>query len=498
MNLAGRRTPSWQVAGKGVVTVAEMRRALLDDAYLVWRTLVRLRDDAKFAALHNTTALTAERIGLTAVQYKKALNRLRRFGLLHDIGWRYLKVFRGGITMRRKVFVREVRGARYKERPFLAVPLDSVKLVKEPPKRGGRRKGAGRPCKYATLQAVVQHLFHVEHTLALVVDQKSNGSESYMETPKSNRSTDLIGSRSSSPDQSGHAFLSEKPDAPAVAALSSGASDLSSSPGQVQESEGAYGARLAGHGQPWIPSLAMEGLPPYPSYEVVKPAVVPAPPQINADYDDRQAALFLLKCYRGAYHARYDEPCPVRLEWLENPGARTSGLTIDLRERGAEPTPARAVNGEITRFQHYEELVTAAKLLRTKGIAPAAWCAFSIDTWQKYGPKAQFKDANKRASVYWTFSPKRIEERSGWFSSEYSRYSGGTAIFGRMHKELLQRYGALRMALRPRMTLDERRALVERYFPRGRYNKLVEAARDEAFATEQDLYGKVERGVFVW
>lgn len=479
MDLAGRRTPSWQVAGRGVVTIKEMRKALLGDAYLVWTTMVRLRDDAKFAKLHGTSKLTAERIGITFVQYKKALSRLRAFGLLQDTGWRRLPVLRGGLTVRCDVYVREVLGARYKQRPFLAVPVEVVAKIKEPPKQGGRRPGAGRPRKPATV-------FHVEPSLA---KPNSNGSEETMEPPKSNGSTDLISSRSYSTDQSGHAFPSEKPDAPAAA----GASILSS-----EEHEGTYGARLGGAASPWIPPMSLAGLPPYPSYDVVKPAVVPSPALISPDLDDRQAALFLLKCYRGAYLARYQDKCPVRLEWLENPSAMTSGVTLALKDRGATTTPARAVNGEISRFQHYKQLVEVAKLLREKGIAPAAWCAFSIDTWQKYGPKAQARDPNKRASVFWVFLASRVEERSGWFSSEYSRYSGGTAIFGRLHKELLQRYAALRSALRPGMTLADREQLVQKYFPRGRYSKLVEAARDEAFETERQLYRQVERGVFVW
>lgn len=237
--------------------------------------------------------------------------------------------------------------------------------------------------------------------------------------------------------------------------------------GPVQSSQDASGTRLSGSGADVPrPTPGLPGLPPFPGASSVPPAVIPNPPLIDPKASDKDLAMTLIRAYRGAVDSRYGGRCMVH------------------------------ASGDITRSKNFKALVDAGKALIDHEIPPAAWAAFSVDTWRKYSHEAL---AKKPPPVTWAMNAKRINDRRGWFRAESDNYTGGRVIYGNAHQDLIKRYDLMRREARAALA-DGRPVseVVERHFPDGMFQRLVDQARREAVENQQRLRHLVQRGEWLW
>lgn len=207
-------------------------------------------------------------------------------------------------------------------------------------------------------------------------------------------------------------------------------------------------------------------MPRYPGPEVIPSAMVPGPPKLPADARGADAAGWLLKAYRGAIESRFGGRCQV------------------LRKRGT-----------LERSRYLKGLVEAAELLRDYGFPPAAWAMFSVDVWRKYEATT-----TRKPGLGWVFSPKRIEDRHGWFRREEGRYCTRRAVFSRIAQDLMRGYRHMTYALAQAGAQSEQeiRAVVEQYFPGDSYEQTAAKARQRALADQRLINDRVARGEWVW
>ncbi len=214
------------------------------------------------------------------------------------------------------------------------------------------------------------------------------------------------------------------------------------------------------------PSAHLPGLPPYPSWELVAPAQIPAPPRVAID--DAAAIKQLADAYRGAVEWRF-------------PGQRC----FVLAKRTAAQDKA---------------LLIAARALAERDIPPTSWAAFSCDVWAAATSGETKNVPGKRwPPVAWVFGAKRITEREDWFHSEAADYAGGRAVYGPKHRDLIARYLAMRGRVAHLLDLSRERleALGKATFPEG-FDRLVGEVREEARLTQEHLARRIARGEWVW
>jgi len=197
------------------------------------------------------------------------------------------------------------------------------------------------------------------------------------------------------------------------------------------------------------------------------PVMIPNPPLLDpADIPGRKAYL-LQRWFEGAVEARTKKRC-----W-------------SFRSERA---------GHITQSKHFGLLVKAAEVFIAHDIAPAAWCAFSMDVWLEHENKGAMP-------IPWAFSPKRIEERRGWFRSVSSDYSGGRVLHSDAGRELMQRQARLDRALRtlPGDATDEQiSACVSGVLTIEHQARLIASVQEAAKLMNDDLANKVYAGEWVW
>jgi len=228
----------------------------------------------------------------------------------------------------------------------------------------------------------------------------------------------------------------------------------------------ALGVMLGGNGPsgPRPPPPGHGGVPAFPGPSVLTPATVPYPPRLGPDEDDLALAKAVMRAYWGACESRFK-----KRSWV-------------LRQPGA-----------LAASKQLKSLVAGAKVLREKEIPPASWAAFSVDVWRRFDKK------DTPPPLAWVFSPKRMEEREGWYREEAGTY-GGRAVFPPAAKELLMRYMAMRRALvlEQVQTEDDVARVMHKYLPGDAYDFLVAKARIQSKAEQDRLNGAVRRGEWLW
>lgn len=211
------------------------------------------------------------------------------------------------------------------------------------------------------------------------------------------------------------------------------------------------------------PRLDSPEVPEFPGMDLLEPAVVPSPPKLNSDDPDGSWCMALVRAYRGAVQSRYK---------VRSGAFRQNNIATSKYAKG---------------------LVEAAKKLLEHDIPPAAWAAFSLDVWRKYG---EGKGSEKPPALQWVFAAKRIEERRGWYKAESSSYTGGRVLFGKSAKELFERYQQMRVGLL--CTELPVAQVVAQHFPDGLYDRLLRRAREEAQAERTRLKAALAQGEWLW
>ncbi len=504
-------------------------------AYQTWVSMLWNRDE-----ITGLTSITNARLAeissrfghpLCLRQIRRAVQRLKRIGLVAFVG-RQLR--EGG----KRLMTRQVFGDLRSK--LVIIPLEVKIKVNKLPKRGGKRPGSGRKPKpvigVADTQQPVESTSdsqpHPKTNNASVdktnspkkqnpIEVKSSGCEetsetktgsvyfqnrSIMETKReTKRASSLIREegaevgavselRSGSQKQTGSISISKlgKPTTiskPPSTLNSVSISNTKHLPSTTQARPAPLSRSKPTTTPPAIqpavsPAFVLdryhraEVIPPSPNVSYIGNARVPPPPKLNPKDPIDQRVLMLAKAYAGAVESRFHEKT-----W---PFGR----------------------GDLVDYKHWDLMVEAVEALQALEIAPAAWAAWSCDVWKYYGAKTERSSAPRTTPppVKWVWSPKRLEERHGWFLTEASAYCGGKLIFSEAHKDALGKHKAMDRDLRkpaPSWVKDNASAkectyeIIEKWFPGGWwpiYEKIVAKAQDD----QARINKMVLRGEFIW
>jgi hypothetical protein len=211
-------------------------------------------------------------------------------------------------------------------------------------------------------------------------------------------------------------------------------------------------------------------IPPFPTPTVVGAVRVPEPPKLTADATPDECVRVCARAYVGAVESRYAERCWMRMV-IHKPERAAKGVRDVLR--------------------------AAAEILRDRGVAPASWAAWSVDSWFDL-PHVQPGDPPP--SHKWVFSLERLRKSVGWFSHDESAYEGRTWHVSAEHRELLAMWYAMRDEVLRLHTVDERAvfAAVARVCGGNRWRDLLARARHAARDAQRTLDEAVQHGAFLW
>ena len=204
--------------------------------------------------------------------------------------------------------------------------------------------------------------------------------------------------------------------------------------------------------------------PPVPGDAVVPPVVIPAPPKITdvQGGGPHSREVYLAACYRSVV-------------------TRVTGKPCHTLRRG------------LVRSRWLATLTKAADAFQQHDVCPAVWLLWVAKEWhQRRGPKPIPMPA--------AFAVGRIERHHGWCLSDAyhppARFEPQS-----LHKALIRRHALMMRDLR-RLNGDTTpsvvRAVVERRFPAGEWEQLVDAARAEAEVAQSRVTHQARRGDWLW
>jgi hypothetical protein len=239
---------------------------------------------------------------------------------------------------------------------------------------------------------------------------------------------------------------------------------------------GAGRVRGGGSGpvRAWPDVLAEFGdvLPTYPDARVIPEVRIPAPPQL-ADHDDvRKHVLQLALTYRGALMSK----CNVK---------------------GSHPLIRGVWTGmNVSKMASSDKLSGAVVMMLGHNIAPAAWCAFSIDVWKHLMQKPE------PPPMVWVYSAARIAEHIDWFHDERAQWSGNRVHPNEAQRNLLRVYSAIQHELLrlPVLDRDTVASVVRRHssaLPMSWELHVAEACA-AAHAATKTVGDALRRGDFIW
>lgn len=217
-------------------------------------------------------------------------------------------------------------------------------------------------------------------------------------------------------------------------------------------------------------------LPPYPGIDVVPVARVPQPPILTEEMSKPKALRVAALGYRAALERVYG-PSRILVE--------------------ATYKDPRAVLSS----KHAHVLVAVLPMLVQYRIAPASWSAFSIHVWRNYVMKGSgaLHDIPSRIRrpkkstpppPRWVFSPKRLDERTEWFTWHEATCRGGQLRISAEHRELMTRHRRLRAALLAaydELTRERVQALVAEHLPLATFARLKKKATQRAEYEQDEL-----------
>ena len=456
---------STDVTGRMVIDEDRLEKKLGETAYLLWQILCANRSAKGFTTITYAGIRRAKQFNdLTDRQIKRSLIRLRKAGLVRDLYRRRQKLRlpkgRNGDTVMAWAMPRQVFGARAASvrGSVVVVPNRTRQWVKSAPGRGGRRAGAGRKQKNQRGPYV------------------KIGNQRGPYASFSNGSTDLLYTKQCSIDlkddvaclatlgrQHGRASATVDP----LLSIPSAGGKSSHS---LESHDPETGSRLGPTTRTLAPPAAgTQGMPPYPAARIVPPAMIPPPPRLPEELTDTEGARWLVNAFRGAVESRYKK--------LGKRGKPYRCWVLSRR-------------GSLEKSKYLKQLIEAADLLRELEAAPAAWCAFSVDCWRKYDM------GKKPPSIAWVYQLGRIENQNGWYQGEEPYYMSRRVVYSKPAQVLIYQYQQMRFALARSgaQTRQEVAVVVEKFFPDGLYDRLVDKAKDRSLDDQQRISAAAARG----
>ena len=454
----------------GTVPVPEDRfeKVLGENAFHVWQILCAHRDAQGMTTItYGGMQRTKQFTHLNTKQIERALKRLRKSGLVRDLVRCRIKmerpVGRQGKTAVVWAFPRIVFGCRgiSSTGAIVLVPGWVWGWIKTAVRRGGARKGAGRPQnrveKEFKLGGIKNNQSGVPiyiHSNGLQSSRRNVAFRAAHETPHGVFDAVLPNFPAHSNPAQESAILKAESSADDPARRSVILETASSSPARAE-----LGSKLGGSRKRQPPPPGVNGVPPYPGPTVCPPALVPPPLELPDDVQGLDAAWWLAKAFRGAVESRYKKRC-----WVL-------------------PSVVK-----LEKSKYLKLLVEAAELLRDYMAPPAAWASFSVDLWRKH------EIGKGQPRLNWVYSLKRIEEQHSWGRRE--GYISRRAIYPKAAQVLMVRYRCMRVALADvgAQTRQEVQSVVEQWFPDGLYERLGRAARERAADDQRRINAAAARG----
>lgn len=448
----------------------DLARALGPATWRCWTALLTLRDAE--GDTHATTETIAAQAQLSEGGVKRALARLRRIGLVEDIGWYWLPVPcrcrpEEGPHLH-EVYLRRVFGGLPRldgqpaETVTAQVPARVGTWALTAPGHGGKRAKAGRPVGIAEKGPRKPRTLAVK---AHPVDSNRTPYKNLRAFPEREAKASLsenAARRAARPDVS---FSS-----PIERAVSEAAGTLRlvrPAPGPAEKaSEGAQGVSMGGETAAWLDEVGWSGggslqryspadLAAIPSLAAVEPAVIPAPPRMPADDADVERAC------RRAYS------------------------TAHVRVFGRRPY----ASGLVRRMDPAKWL-PAARALREEGIPPLAWALFVMrEVWVG---KMEKKSA---PTAHFVWDAAKVEKWARWCRDSVGTMHTGRTVWTPALRDLAERIAHLRAALgRGEPTAQ----VVARVFPATQQRVLMARAAAEAEQARASIERRIEDGEWLW
>jgi hypothetical protein len=184
---------------------------------------------------------------------------------------------------------------------------------------------------------------------------------------------------------------------------------------------------------------------------------------LSPSLSEEDKVLVLLRAYRGATESRFKGSQGTKF-------AR-SLTTIDRNRQ--------------------TKLLEVAEMLIDAEISPFGWAAFSCDVWKQAGH-------DKPPRIDWVFLASRVEQRSGWYKSELSDYSGRRLVYGPKATEMLNKKSLVLLRLSAARTQEQAQHAWASVFPGKTFAELLEKARQEGDDERTRLADEVARGNWLW
>jgi hypothetical protein len=208
---------------------------------------------------------------------------------------------------------------------------------------------------------------------------------------------------------------------------------------------------------PLSAKLAVEGVPRRPT---LRQARVPAPPPLPDD--DQDAAEWLARLYQDLRRLRHPGPAG-RFGW----------------------------RGPLRRQGWWKSILAGIRALREHDLNPVQWLGWSFALWGGKGAPP----------MAWVFSPQRMADRRGWFSSEAEDVAfGGRIVPTQTAVELWSRWRAMEAALYRigPATPNRVRDVASMHLTLDDVERLTREANAEAEEMQAQLRADVDRGRWVW
>lgn len=412
-----------------------LRRKLGRAAWAVWCYLLPMRDC--LGQTHSTTPGLAASLGRSPGSVKRAFRRLRRAGLVRDVGWQVSPVFHDRaercplLGEFREVYAREVLGALAGETQ-VCVPETTTTWLVVAVGHGGKRDGAGRPVSGAP-KRIKMPPRHIDVE----------------------RITQLLGL--SDPEARGNTALPAEvvPEIPMGDPWVVGGAEASFTGGGLREPP---------------TSEVLHALPPFPAMHFIKPAMIPPPPMLPGDTLDDDRDVEILRSAFASTHAR-----------------RVGGFAPGTR-------------GALTTRSH-ARLVKASVALREVGVAPLVWADFAFGMWataRAANPKPSAPHGRHARSrsvpIAYVWNAATIVEHGAWCRADHDT-RGATTVLTRSHRTLIARWQSMMHDVNRGVSAF---GAVAQHFPGGLYLRLVESARAEALAEQTHINARIAAGDDLW
>lgn len=414
--------------GTAKISVNEFRKALGLITFETWLAYIWRRNEEGESFASARSIAREKNHSLSSVN--RACKKLMQIKLIQSPAW--INSGKRSHRYRRIVF------GDYREN-IITIPRETFDLLDTLPKHGGKRTGAGRKKinQTGSINApknsddlIIQDDYVVNQNGSINSQEELHESSTITDTKNQNGSLDLIIQDDSIKNQDDTALKS------------------------ILKSNIIFYENNAEQ----VPPIMSVELPPFPSAKLLLVARLPSPKVLGQGLSDRECVERMVTAYRGAITSRYKK------------------------------TSYAFTRGDLTRSRFYRGFVSASEFLREYEIAPASWCAFSVDAWREY------MNSKKEPGANWVYSIKRLEEKQDWYENELVSYRGGRLIFSDEHKTILRKYEALKKQTMQVELTDE---LIRKFFPHGWETAYEQATRANKH-TQERLNDLVNNGKFIW